>query len=676
MANQLAMDYMMAVEQALGETESCLPQETQNVTLPNICQSLSDPTLTTYQRLTVGAGANDSSSDEPRHKVDDTTLPKLPRLSHVRPLEIRHSSSTVEDSPPQSRSSSTRPGLSPTATSTSVYTIETFAGSTHGPSSVPSRLDSSISPAPTSGPTVPRQSIDPSDFRTPPEQPEKRFVDSVGVVCPGVSDRLQCNRHVHFVSTFRICAPIEYSTALADHGVTYTDYCRLLTSIENFLKDHAGDARWKLPQKAPHLICEHQQESLASRHAPHNHGGAFLDTSEQLGRAKRQAHALNQLLEDITSNLRARGLPVVIHISSFSLFPPYRITEGHVQILHAPFATDIQSVSEKPDPRCGQRLSFIDPFSFVRTESRSVSKSRPGLESRSQSEQITHIQCSKHHHQAFQYRDRSKPWPLWPNAIPTRKRQAMLENADRYGADPFYRAYLRANINARTTSSTYAEYMIEQEDDPFVNRRLKYTGDASRGALALDANINNPKSGTKHSVSSCVRRNLLLANRARYEHNRRLECRKNVEQGSRLRIIRFGFRHAIFPVPTPEMEELGLTKARYETIISNIAGIRTSAQLCTKCPVSYLLSAVNTVRRRSTGDALLKVSQYIRELNASQRRVVWTIEKIPGVYDRGLARDRSEWEISVWNGSDPLELLIELERWGIIEQGLNSEDDE
>ena len=70
------------------------------------------------------------------------------------------------------------------------------------------------------------------------------------------------------------------------------------------------------------------------------------------------------------------------------------------------------------------------------------------------------------------------------------------------------------------------------------------------------------------------------------------------------------------------------------------------------------------------------MSEYIRELNASQRRVVWTIEKIPGVYDRGLVRSANEWEVSAWNGEDPLELLLELERWGIVEKRLYVEDDD
>jgi hypothetical protein len=474
------------------------------------------------------------------------------------------------------------------------------------------------------------------------------------------------------VSTFRICEPIEYTTAWADHGLTYTDYYRLLVSLKNFLEDYAGHAKSKTSQGvttsnlAYHQAPVGSQESIGKGHP--SRGGTFFDTTEQLGKARRQAEMLNQLLEDVTSNLRARGVSVVVCVSSFSLFAPHRISEAHIQILHAPFNLDTRSPSITPDPRSGQRLSFIDAFSFATAERRSVSKSRPKLESRSQSEQTTHTQFSKHRHQTYQNRDRSRPWPLWPNAVPSRKRQAMQANADRYGADPFFRAYLRANVNARTRSSTYVKYMIEQEDDPFVNRRLEYTNAASRGALARDLITHGPKAWKEQFPST--------VNRAKYHHNRRLECRKNVEQGSRLRILRFGFRYAIYPVHTPEMEELGLTKSRYQTIISDITDIHTSAQLYNRCPIPYLLSSLNKIRCRSTEDALMKVSEYIRELNASQRRVVWTIEKIPGVYDRGLARDRTEWEISAWNGEDSLELLIESERWGIIEQRLNLEDDE
>jgi hypothetical protein len=94
------------------------------------------------------------------------------------------------------------------------------------------------------------------------------------------------------------------------------------------------------------------------------------------------------------------------------------------------------------------------------------------------------------------------------------------------------------------------------------------------------------------------------------------------------------------------MEELGLNEAAYHTITTDIADLHTALRCSTKCPVSYILSFVNKVRHWSTEDLLKKVSEYIRELNASQRRVVWTIEKICGVYNRGLRRNSNEWEIS------------------------------
>ena len=90
----------------------------------------------------------------------------------------------------------------------------------------------------------------------------------------------------------------------------------------------------------------------------------------------------------------------------------------------------------------------------------------------------------------------------------------------------------------------------------------------------------------------------------------------------------------------------------------------------------YMVASLNMVRRRSTEDALTRVSDYLRQLNASQRRIVWTIEKIQGVYDKGFATNCTEWEISTWNAVDPLELLIQLEKWGIIEKRLSVDDED
>ncbi|KAH7090244.1 hypothetical protein FB567DRAFT_438099 [Paraphoma chrysanthemicola] len=675
MAEQLAKKFFTAIEHLGEETEVVTTVAHGDAIRPSIDQSVSDPTPTTRDSVSDEAGTDASSSDESRDVVDDTILRTCSRPIHLRLPENRQSYSTADESPSQSRSSSPGPTPSSSATSPSIYTADSYTDfiDSRRRLSVMSRLRSSIKTASTSNLLDKRPSIEPSDFRTPPEQPEKRFVDSIGVVCPGVCDRPQCAHPLaHFISTFRICQPVEYTTAFADHGLTYTDYSRLLSSLKNFLEDHAVEVRPKSSQEVRPSTLDSTQymhgfhESVAARQV--YKGGSFLDTTEQLGKSKRQANALNQLLDDITSHLRDRGLPVMICVSSFSLFAPHRISEAHIQILHAPFSVHNRSGAVTPDePRSGQRLSFIDPFTFA-SEQRSVSRSGPTLEERSQSDTTTRTQTSKYHHQTSQNRDRSRPWPLWPNAIPSRKRQAMSENADRYGVDPYFRAWMRANINARTRSSTYAKYMIEQEDDPFINTRLDYTDGSSRGALMWDVVTHGLKAWKEQFPS--------IVNRAKYEHNRKLECRKTIENGSRLRILRFGFRHALYPPHTPEMEELGLSKAGYQAVISNIAEIHSKAQFSTKCPFSYFLSSLNKIRRRSAEDALMKVSEYLRELNASQRRVVWTIEKIPGVYDRGLARDRTEWEISAWNGEDPLELLIQLERWGILEKRLSLEDEE
>jgi hypothetical protein len=669
MADKVFVDHVISLERGRNETEPSKHSETRDAPQVELGRSARG-SMRTYKSLGFAVGVEEPSNDASRDQINDTTVPQF---WSARNFRHRRSCSTVENSPSISRSSSPRPTLASSATTPSVYTVETFTHISAAPKhpSLFRRLRSSISSGSTSKISAHRPSVEPSDFLTPPETPEKRFVDAIGIVCPGVSDRVQCDHHLaHFVSTFRLCQPIEYTTALADHGLTYTDYCHLLVALSDFLKKHSIERRIKISQKKHTNIGKTQKSTVKLQErvavCQNHRGSTFLDTTEQFEKAKQQANILNELLENITTNLRARGLPIMVCVSSFSLFAPHRISETHMQILHVPFAPQHRPVRSRTETRCGQRLSFIDPFALIMTETRSVSKSRPQLAGRSQSDATPYEKASQCPHQAFQNDDRSLPWPLWPNIIPSCKKQMMNEQLDRYGADPYSRAWIRASISTRTKSSTYTKYMIEQENDPFVNRRLEYE-DHSNRRTTIQALLINASRAWRDQFSSEV-------NRVKYEHNRRLECRKTVEQGSRLRMLRFGFRHAIHPPHTPEMEELGLSKDRYQTILSTIADIRSSVQLCTKCPISYLLSSVNRIRRRSTEDALVKVSEYIRELNAAQRRVVWTIEKIPGVYDRGFGRGRTEWEISAWNGEDPLELLFELERWGIIEQRMNIDE--
>ncbi|KAJ4368905.1 hypothetical protein N0V83_005987 [Neocucurbitaria cava] len=549
--------------------------------------------------------------------------------------------------------------------------------------SVLSRWRSSVSTA--SSTKEVRRAILPEDFQTPPEQPERHFIDAIGMIIPGVCDRSRCSHlRAHFVSTFRLCEPIEYTTTLADHGITYTDYSRLLSALSNFLDEITSESKQKKNKKrrsdAGSVGRDVQDAGLESKEmggtaSPGPHKGPMSDTNEQLDKAKFQAASLNKLLEDITWNLQARGVPVMICVNSFSLFAPHRISEAHIQILHvtleqllaAEYTPEGPSEATTRQSSMEERLSFIDLSSLVESDER---VSRPKLEAQTMSAPTSRSKGSRlqHQHRQAQLRDHSKPSALWPNAIPSSKRPVMSANAERYGVDPYFRAWMRANINSRTRTNTYAKYMIEQEDDPFVNKRLEYNESASRGTLLWDVMAKGTQVWKEQSPST--------VNRAKYEHNRKLECRKTIEHGSRLRLVRFGFRHAIYPPHTPEMSALGLTREAYQTIISKIDAIYTQSQLSTKRPMSYLMASLNKIRKRSTEDVLMKVSEYIRELNAAQRRIVWTIEKIPGVYDRGLARDRTEWEVSAWNGEDPLELVLQLEKWGIIEKRLDVDDED
>lgn len=241
----------------------------------------------------------------------------------------------------------------------------------------------------------------------------------------------------------------------------------------------------------------------------------------------------------------------------------------------------------------------------------------------------------------------------------------MNANATRYGTDPYFRAWMRAGVNSRTKCTSYAKYMIEKENDPFINTRLEYRIPPSAESL---------KSALFGSVSKEKIPGVM--NREHYEHNRRLECRKTIENGSRLRILRFGFRNPIYPPHTPEMAFLGLTRQKYDAIISTIDEIREHTMPHYYASSSRVFKPWNKICGRNTIDAFTKVSEYVRQLNGQSRRVVWTVENIPCVHNHGQSCDNQEWEISAWNGEDPLELLIQLERWGLVEKRLGIEDEE
>jgi hypothetical protein len=490
------------------------------------------------------------------------------------------------------------------------------------------RIKSSMSTYSTLSTVPRRQSVVLADFLSVPEGPEKRFIDAVGMVIPGVSDRKQCVHPVsHFVIDWRLCAPIEYTTALADHGITFSDYCLLLDALANFCNGMANE-----------------QKPV---------GSYSVESAEQYRKTELQALSLNELLAEITTSWRMRGLPVMVCVGSFSLFGPHRITEAHIQILHVP-------VGPRGLPHSTERLSFIDPF---------IGESKPSQDSGERSVSMPHRKLSDpsvpiHVRSQGFSRDRSRPLPLWPNAIPTSKRELIDTHVGRYAVDPYFREYMRANVDSRPNSASYAKYMIEREDNPFINTRLDYINSPSKKLLL--------KCLFTRAYKKWSELNTNVVNRDRYEHNRKLECRKTVELGSRLRILRFGFRHPLFPPHTPEMTELGFDQAKYEEIISHISSLRQHENPL-KCGARFMSFG----RHHRTEDSMAKVSEYIRKLNSDsvQSKVIWTIEKIPGVYD-GFLRSGKEWEISAWNAEDPLELLLQLEKWGVIEKKLDIDDEE
>jgi hypothetical protein len=490
------------------------------------------------------------------------------------------------------------------------------------------------------------------------------------MVIPGVTNRSQCAHPLaHFVTNWRLCEPIEYTTSLADHGITYSDYYRLIAALEDFL-----DGTQYGPKNR--VACNNRRwipkvwQSGDSRSEDASPPYVFVSKSSKVDSmdnykgSEYHATNLNRLLAEISENWQKRGLPVMVCIGSFSAFAPNRLSEAHVQILHVQLQMKTQDRLGVDNQQSQQPLSFVDPFATtdaLTKEGTSVSVI-PKIERHSISLQTStlNVAYSNCHHHLVQQKDRTRPWSLWPNAIPMRKRELMHTHADKYGADPYFRAFIRANVNGHTQSSSYAKWLIEQEDNPSINTRLEYTNKPSGITLAKDL----IGGGDKETYASVTNQDI-------YEHNRRLECRKTVEYGRRLRIVRFSFRHPIYPPHSPEMDELGLIEDLYQTIISDINDIRETSNSNANC-----WPWLRHVRRRSLEDSLAKVREYVRHTNARQRRVVWTIEKIPGINAGGSGGKDNDWEISAWNGEDPLELLIQLERWGIIEKRFTIEDDE
>jgi hypothetical protein len=489
--------------------------------------------------------------------------------------------------------------------------------------------------------------VHPLNFETPPETLETRFIDSAGIVIPGVCDRIQC-RHprVHFVSAFQSSDPTEYTTLLADHGVTYSDYARLIDAAQNIVADLSIEPKPGLVESHPKRNPKYQRiVSRFDRKQSRDMDAAHLMCPNQ--RIQHNATLLIDLLDNISRSFRSRGIPIVVCVSSFSLLTSEQSMDAHIQILHAPTSTQDTKGRTKWHARATECLSFIEPKDFGRLNGMWASDSRhQSIEYADLSSVGTMVEIQSSCDRLGTSTQRQiSPWPVWPNAIPSSKRCAMAEGAEHYGANPYFRAWMRASLDSRTTCGTYNEHMLDKEENSVLNERL--------------GNLESPASSAPAGTTT----------RARYQHNRQLEFRWSIENGSRSRLIQFSSCIKVRPPHNPELDEFGLSKDDFEAVIARVDEI-VSARMETPQP---LRTSVSSVLCKfcdcRNNDVILKLRRFIRKLNAAQRRIVWTLETIVDT-----CGDHIDWEISAWNGEDSLELLIELERWGIVERRLDVEE--
>ncbi|OCK82934.1 hypothetical protein K432DRAFT_379963 [Lepidopterella palustris CBS 459.81] len=326
-------------------------------------------------------------------------------------------------------------------------------------------------------------------------------------------------------------------------------------------------------------------------------------------------------------------MPVTVNLNSLSLFSPDRLKEAHIQILHTPLHR--HSVTALP-----------------------VEPGRP-----------FHVPVWA----VPQVSDLSRPWLINPASFPAAKKDVVFSCPERYGADPYYRSVIQANVLGQTNATTYKEYICSALSNDKANARMNFVqrssclGRAAPTERSTGSSNTTSAKGSSSSSSSLGMPMLKLSiqmqsalNRKAYAHNRALEARRNVEYGSRLRLVRFSFKDPIYPPHTQEMLDLGLTRDLYHAILQQVERIRQKEK---KKRVLFKI-------RRST-DVVPTVMDFIKDVNTSHHRkgarVVWTIEEVPGVGKGG-------YEVSLWDQSDGLELLLQLENWGVIERRIFSDD--
>ncbi|KAF2810517.1 uncharacterized protein BDZ99DRAFT_314119 [Mytilinidion resinicola] len=102
------------------------------------------------------------------------------------------------------------------------------------------------------------------------------------------------------------------------------------------------------------------------------------------------------------------------------------------------------------------------------------------------------------------------------------------------------------------------------------------------------------------------------------------------------------------------MKDLGLTAEVYHDTLHHIESIRHDA----KSKRAFF------GKKKPMEDAVPAVLDYLKVVNLLRHqqgsKVIWTIEGIPA--------GKGPYEISLWDQSDPLELLVQLEKHGVIKK--------
>ena len=123
---------MTAAEQEKREPSLAVNPGPMQCVRPAVTHSQSDPIPDVDEQPKTEGPKDDILNGETRDLVKDVSLPTRPRVLHTLVSEKRKSRSTIEDSPAQSRSSSPHASLASSATTPSIWTVDSFTDHSAG----------------------------------------------------------------------------------------------------------------------------------------------------------------------------------------------------------------------------------------------------------------------------------------------------------------------------------------------------------------------------------------------------------------------------------------------------------------------------------------------------------------------------------------------------------------